>query len=246
MHTNTQTHIPLHAADPQPPPKQQTKVTMPFAFNFSFSFSLSLGTPPKNHNSHRHQHAIADVERDIHTPSPKKHQLEAATLVKESVVASTVKPELPESVVEVSPSTETIDVQIPDNPRSKAMDRESLRILLSTTEHSKRQTVTTPPSEIDTPDQHSDSSLVQISPIVVSRTLLDDPFTFSPTLPVGDNDDSGSDLVSSLQRLRVGGLASYFQKLDERASVAALASPRDHMSTEQDASERGRARTRAD
>lgn len=207
-HSHNQTHRP------------QTRPTMPFAFNFSFSFSLSLGLPPKDHNSRRHQHAIADVDTGIRSLATKKYQLEAAPRINESVMASTIKPELPNSKMEVSPcSTETNNVQIPDTPRSKAMDRESLRILLRSTKHSKRQTVTTPPSDTDTPDQRSDSSLVQVSPIVVSRTLLDDPFTFRPTLPAGDSDDSGSDLVSSLQRLRVGGLASYFQELDERASV---------------------------
>lgn len=210
---------------------------MPFAFNFSFSFACSLGLPPKNHISDDHRHAVAKVDRDIH------HQLGAAPLVEESVMASSIKPELPKSMVEVSPSTETTDSPIADTPRSSALDRESLTILLRSTKHSKRQTVKTP-SDANSPDQHSDSSLVQISPIVVSRTLLDDPFTFSPTLPTGD-DDSGSDLVSSLQRLRVGGLASYFQELDERASVAALAVPTDDMSAQDDASERGRSRRRA-
>lgn len=211
---------------------------MPFAFNFSFSFAFSLGLPPKDHISDDHRHAVAQAERDM------QHKLGAAPLVEESMMASSIKPELPKSMVDVSPSTDTTDSPIANTPRSRAMDRESLRILLRSTKHSKRQTVKTPPSDANTPDQHSDSSLVQISPIVVSRTLLDDPFTFSPTLPTGD-DDSGSDLVSSLQRLRVGGLASYFQELDERASVAALAVPTDDMSAQDDASERGRSRRRA-
>ena len=47
-------------------------------------------------------------------------------------------------------------------------------------------------------------------------------------------DDSGSDLVSSLQRIRIGGLASYFEELERRARARTEVSTTAHVSAEHD------------
>lgn len=211
---------------------------MSFAFKFNFSFSLSLGDPPKNNAADRHHHAITEVEEGIQpTYIFDQQQLEAATVTDEPELESTINPApsfsgacLPKS--STSSVNDISDSQIPDTPHSKALDHESLKVLLRSCKRLESRTEPSPPSSTKTPNQHPDLPPVQISPTTVATTLLEDPFTFSPTLPGGDDDDSGSDLVSSLQRLRVGGLAAYFRELDERASRAASPSPTHRVSAQ--------------
>lgn len=226
---------------------------MSFTFRFNFSFSLSLGGPPRNKDAARYRHAITEVEEGIQpTYIFDQQQLEAVAVTDDPELESTIKPApsfsgacLPKS--NTSSVNDISDPPIPDTPHSKAHDRESLKVLLRSCKRLESPTVQTPPFSTNTPDQRSNSPPVQISPITVSTTLLEDPFTFSPTLPVGDEDDSGSDLVSSLQRLRVGGLAAYFQELDERACRATSPSPTVRVSVQHDGgSENGQEEEHAD
>lgn len=118
--------------------------------------------------------------------------------------------------------SETDNTHMTDTHLAKAKDRESLDILLRST---------SPAHSIDTADEASDSSLDDHGPVTSAATLPEGPFVIrqSPVL----EDDSGSDLVSSLQRIRVGGLASYFEEVERRAFARTLASTAAHVNMDQ-------------
>ena len=63
----------------------------------------------------------------------------------------------------------------------------------------------------------ADYSLVRHVPDASSSITPKNPVAFD--LPLDLPSDSGSDLVSSLQRLRVRGLASYFEKMERVAAL---------------------------
>lgn len=100
-----------------------------------------------------------------------------------------------------------------ESPAAKAKDRESLDILLRSTSDLGQPVRDDSQKKLPvSPDEHDSSSSVQPSPITFPNTL---PLRMSP----GSASDASSDLVSSLQRLRVGGLASYFESLDKSARL---------------------------
>ena len=146
-------------------------------------------------------------------------------MIKEPAVASApVRPVLSrfarylqtESATRDGHQSETDSTHIADTHLAKASDRESLEILLrSSAQREKSARAMTSITEAE--DELSDSSLVHHIQVASTTTLSQGPFVVrqSPVL----EDDSGSDLVSSLQRIRVGGLASYFGEVERRASA---------------------------
>lgn len=200
-----------------------------FQINFSFFFSFSLrdGDTSKRHQS------VGNQDQDhISQPIVSQQTVEPGLMIKKSVVASVpVRPVLSrfaryfraESAArsEHEPETETDDDHVAASHLTKSSDRESLEVLLrSASQHEKPARAAA--SNTDTRDELSDSSLVHHSPVVSSDMLSRGPFVVrqSPVL----EDDSGSDLVSSMQRIRVGGLASYFEDVERRARARTLAS----------------------
>jgi hypothetical protein len=102
---------------------------------------------------------------------------------------------------------------------AKAKDRESLKLLLRATSHTG--TVRAAGGKEAISGRSTAHLLVQHVPAANSSSKPND--SFMSGLPINLPYDSGSDLVSSLQRLRVRGLASYFEKMER---IAALRSSR--------------------
>jgi len=106
-------------------------------------------------------------------------------------------------------------VNNPESESAKAKDRDSLELLLQATSHAKDSTKFTGGDEA-TSSRPDDFSLVCHHPGVPSSITSED--SSASGLPVDLSFDSGSDLISSLQRLRIRGLASYFEDM-ERVAV---------------------------
>jgi hypothetical protein len=190
-------------------------------FSFSFSMSFNLG----NHATSE-RHSIPSVKDNIRPSTVSRHNIRPAHVINAPVAASTpVRPFLPRFArylhkEKVSPSKqvpETNETHITDTIRSRFLDRKSLKILLEASSQQGKPTTATISngnSANDTPN----ASLVQHSPVA--------PFSTSPVNSYisdqssTDEDDSGSDLVSSLLCLRVGELSAYFQDLDKRFSMS--------------------------
>lgn len=188
-------------------------------FSFLFSFGIRNGDTSGRHQSAGDQD---HVQEHISPPIVSQHAAEPRVMIKEPVPArAPVRPVLyrcarylrTESVTQDAHRSEPDHTQIADTHLAKANDRESLEILLRSISSA---------SSTDTAGEHSDPSLVHHSPVASTTMLRQGPFVVrqSPVL----EDDSGSDLVSSLQRIRVGGLASYFEELERRAYTRTLAS----------------------
>ena len=186
-------------------------------FSFFFSFSRRNGD-----TSERHQSAIDQGQAQMSRPIVSQGTIEPGAVTKEPVAASNlVRPvwsrvarySQPESATQGEHRSETDKTRIADAHLAKINDRESLEILLRSI---------SPAPSTDKANELSDPSLVHHSPVASTTTLPRVPFVVrqSPVL----EDDSGSDLVSSLQRIRVGGLASYFEELEKRALARTLAS----------------------
>lgn len=190
-----------------------------FEIKFSFFFSFNV----RNGNTSERHQSLGDQDQDhISLPVVSQDTIEPGGMIKELVAARTpVRPVLSrstryfqtQSTMRNGYPPETDNTHNADTHIAKANDRENLEILL----HSS-----SPAPSKDTADDLSDSSLVQHDPVASTTTLPEGPFVVrqSPLL----EDDSGSDLVSSLQRIRIGGLASYFEELERRAHVRTLAS----------------------
>lgn len=99
---------------------------------------------------------------------------------------------------------------------AKANDRESLKLLLQATSHAKGSTKNIE-SDQATSSRPDDFSLVHQIPGAPSSITPEDPSVSG--LPLDLPFDSGSDLISSLQRLRVRGLASYFEEMERMAAL---------------------------
>lgn len=99
---------------------------------------------------------------------------------------------------------------------AKAKDRESLRLLIQATSLKEKTTITAGRNEAMSSGS-ADYSLVRHVPDASSSITPKNPVAFD--LPLDFPSDSGSDLVSSLQRLRVRGLASYFEKMERVAAL---------------------------
>lgn len=204
-------------------------------FSFFFSFSLRNGDTSERHQSVGDQ----DQDRDhISLPIVSQRTVEPGAMIKEPVAANApVRPVLSrlaryfraESATQGGKGSETDDTHIADTHLGKANDRESLEILLRlSTQH--EQPTRAEAFSTDTADGLSDSSLARNSPAASTTMLPQGPFVVrqSPVL----EDDSGSDLVSSLQRVRIGGLASYFEELERRAYAHTLASTAAHVNVD--------------
>ena len=186
-------------------------------FSFFFSFNVRNGDTSERHQS------LGDQDQD-HTSRPVvlQHAIEPGAMIREPVVTSApVRPVLSrfacyfqtQSATRNGHQPETDNTQIAETHLAKANDRESLWILLRST---------SPAPSTGTVGELSDSSLVNHNPVASTTMLPQGPFVVrqSPLL----EDDSGSDLVSSLQRIRIGGLASYFEQLKRHAHAQTLAS----------------------
>lgn len=99
---------------------------------------------------------------------------------------------------------------------ARAKDRESLKLLLQATSHTERSTRSAG-SDGATSSELTDSSLVQRTPSADSSIRAHDPFLSNLSLSLPS--DSGSDLVSTLHRLRVKCLASYFDEMERIARL---------------------------
>jgi len=188
-----------------------------FEIKFSLCFSFSLS----NSGATRERRQLLDQDQEhISLPIVSQRTMKPGSMTKEPLEASApVTPRLSRFAryLRTEHQSEVDDTHIADAHLTKASDRESLEILLRSGTQCKKL-VSATASNTDTSDESSSSSLPQQSLVASLDTLPKGPFVVrqSPVL----EEDSGSDLVSSLQRLRVGGLASYFADLDERASAS--------------------------
>jgi len=208
-----------------------------FEIKFSLFFSLSLRNTNANE---RHQSVVNQDQDHVTLPFVSQRAVEPGSMIKETAVASAAfRPVLSkfarffqtESATRDGNMSENDDTHIADTHLTQASDRESLEILLrSSAQH--EQPARAGASNTEAADELSDSSLVHHSPVLSTTTLRQGPFVVlqSPVL----EDDSGSDLVSSLQRIRVGGLASYFEEVERRASARTVPSTTARVSGEHD------------
>lgn len=208
---------------------------MSFSINFSFSLSFSLG---REGSCERHLNAM-DREGNSPLTSLPQHNIEPSSVIKLPVPTKTpTRPVLPRLARYVgresaSPNKSTVEnkeTPIPDTLESKASGRESLKILLDSSKQQVCPNIITTPST-ETSDKISNSSLVQHSSSLFVTIPSEDPFVSSQS--PGYEDDSGSELVSSLQRLRLGGLSSYLKEMGRRADLSSLSSTGSLVSPEQ-------------
>lgn len=208
-----------------------------FELKFSLFFSFSL----RNDNTSERHQSVGNQDQDhISLPVVPQQTAQPESMIKEPVVASAlVRPMLSrfahyfrtESATRNGHQSGTDDTHIADTHLTKASDLESLEILLrSSAKH--EQPARAMASNPDTVDELSDSSPFQQRPIVSTIMLPEGRFVVrqSPVL----EDDSGSDLVSSLQRIRIGGLASYLEEVERRARTRTSALTSAHVSGEHD------------
>jgi len=203
-------------------------------FSLCFSFSLSNGAATNGRERHRLLDDQNQDQEHISLPIVSQRAMKPGSMTKEPLVASApAKPILSRfaryfrtgSAAHNEHQPEVDDTRIADTHLAKAGDRESLEILLRSGTPCEKP-VTATAFNTDTSDELSSSSPPQQSPAAFLDMLPEGPFVVrqSPVL----EEDSGSDLVSSVQRLRAGGLASYFADLEERASASM---PNCHVST---------------
>jgi hypothetical protein len=105
---------------------------------------------------------------------------------------------------------------------AKVKDRESLKLLIRATSHTERTSRTAGGNDAMSSGS-TDYSLVPHVPAASSSIASENPA--ASYLPLDLPCDSGSDLVSSLQRLRIRGLASYFEKMERIAALRQPPSP---------------------
>lgn len=192
---------------------------MPFTLRFSLSAVLSLGGQSTSSAASLQQNT---KKEDHNTPCAEPvHALSIELDIESEPPATPVRPRLPrfqrylqsEGTSSTSASWNFVDDPIAESSAAKAKDRESLDILLRSTSDLGQPVRDESQQKLPlSPDEHDDFSSVQPSPITFPNTL---PSRMSPW----SASDASSDLVSSLQRLRVGGLASYFESLDRSARL---------------------------
>ncbi|KAM0700650.1 hypothetical protein Q7P35_012371 [Cladosporium inversicolor] len=207
-----------------------------FNIKFSVFFSISLGNDATS-EPYRSVGGQGQDQDDVSLPVVSQLAVEPGLMIKKPVVAGApVRPALSrfaryfraESASQSERKSGADADHTADTHLTKASDRESLEVLLrSASQHEKPVR----PTASNT-DELSDSPLVHHSPVVSPNMLPQGPFVVrqSPVL----EDDSGSDLVSSLQRIRIGGLASYFEEVERHARARTLASITAHVSGEHD------------
>jgi hypothetical protein len=199
-----------------------------FSFTFSFSISLSLGG---HTTSDRHLNANASVKDNITRPASSQRDIRPARVVDApAAVGPPARPSLPRFArylrnESISPSRQVLETKesdITDTTRSRFLDRKSLKGLLDAS--SQREKPTGANNSIrNSANDVSHASTVHHSPVAPVGTSPGDPFV-SGQSPI-DEDNSGSDLVSSLLGLRVGELSAYFQELDKWASMSLSKAP---------------------
>jgi hypothetical protein len=180
-------------------------------FQFKWSFELSFNLGSAGDDGVRKDIQVSDFRNTI-TPSPVSQrypQPQRASSTQPQTPPTSSRPKQRRSGRFQRTSTHTMVIDpIAETESAKAKDRESLKLLLRATNHTERSTRAAKHNKAMSRGS-TDDSLVQ-------SITLEDPFmSYSPlSLP----SDSGSDLVSSLQRLRVGGLASYFEDMERTAA----------------------------
>ena len=217
------------------PVDTQPIVIMLFQINFSFSLSFSL-----RNNATGKRPLSASKEDKIKTPEVMKRKIEPRTMIKDPVlVDAPVRPALPRFTryfrtaiaTRSGPMSKDGDTPIADSPLTKAMDHESLEVPLRSSKQ-REQLVKATSSETDTAAELSAPSLVQYNPVGSLDGLPEDLLDRYQSRVF--EEDSGSDLVSSLQRIRLGSLSSYLLDLDKRINVQKASSTTTHISVGQD------------
>jgi hypothetical protein len=180
-------------------------------FQFKWSFELSFNLGSAGDDGVRKDIQVSDFRNTI-TPSPVSQrcpqpQRASSTQPQTPPTSSRPKQRRSERFQRTSTHTMVID-PIAETESAKSKDRESLKLLLRATNHTERSTRAAKHNKAMSSGSIDDS--------LVQSITLEDPFmSYSPlSLP----SDSGSDLVSSLQRLRVGDLASYFEDMERTAA----------------------------
>jgi hypothetical protein len=208
---------------------------MLFQISFSFSFSFSL----RNNATDKCRMSVSEEDK-IETPEIMKRKVEPQTMMKDPVLVNTpARPVLSRfaryfrtaDAIRSGPMSKDGDTRIADSPLAKAMDHESLEILLRSSRQ-REQLVKATTSETDTAAELPDPSLAQHHPVLTLDKSPEDPFDRYQSRVF--EEDSGSDLVSSLQRIRLGSLSSYLLDLDKRTNVPRADSTVAHISVGQD------------
>jgi hypothetical protein len=209
--------------------------TMLLQISFTLSFSFSL-----RNNSTCERHLLVSEEENIKPRDISNRKVEPQTMTSEPVVVGA--PAWPlwsrlarffqtRSARRSGPVSRTDDIHMTETPLAKAKDHESLAILLQSS-RLRQQPEKVTAFDIDAADKLSDPSLVHHSPVVSLDTLPEDPF--GPYQSRVFEEDSGSNLVSSLQRIRLGSLSPYLIDLDQRANVPRSSSKTDHVNMGKD------------
>jgi hypothetical protein len=179
-------------------------------FQLKWSFSVAFNFGPAGDDGVRKDIQVSGFRNNI-TPSPVSQgysQLQRASRTQPQKPSNPSRPKLHKfgRFQPTSMPTTVID-PIAETESAKAKDRESLKLLLQATNQAKRSARAA--------EHNKTMSSGSIVDSLVQSITLEDPFVSDSPLSLPS--DSGSDLVSSLQRLRVRGLASYFEM--ERTSA---------------------------
>lgn len=200
---------------------------MLFEIKISLLFSFSL----RNNATSERQQSVGNQDQDLITlPFVSQKTVEPGWMINQPLMArAPVRPVLSrstryfraESATRSDQKPRTNDTHIADTHSTKASDRESLEVLLRSSEQGE-QLARGKASITDTAAELSNSSPSPHRITMSLDTLPEGPLVVRQS--PGLEDDSGSDLVSSLQRIRIGGLASYFEELEKRARAPTEAS----------------------
>jgi hypothetical protein len=201
---------------------------MLFNFNFSFSFSMSLSLGGHTTSDRR---LDASVKDNITRPASSQcNYLPARVVDAPAAVSTPVKPSLSGFAGciqkdNVSPNKqflETKESHITDTIRSRFLDRRSLKILLDASSQREKPIGATV-NRMKPANDVSHALTVQHSPVAPVGTTPVNAFISDQSS--ADEDNSGSDLVSSLLGIRVGELSAYFQALDKWTSKSLSKAP---------------------
>jgi hypothetical protein len=188
-------------------------------FHFKMSFSVAFSFDPAGGDGVRKEIQGRDRHNTI-TPSSVSHrysQPQPASVIQNQAPSKPSRPRMHRfgHFQPTSMPTTVIDPGA-ETDLAKAKDRESLELLLRVTNHTERSTRAAAGNGAMS-SGYTDYLFVQQKPSTPSSITSDDAsVSYSPLkLP----SDSGSDLVSSLQRLRVRGLAAYFEEMEKRSTL---------------------------
>jgi hypothetical protein len=198
-------------------PNTKNRVAMVFQFKASFSVAFNFGPADGG-----------DIPKDIEakgcrntiTPSPVSQRYSQPQHTSRIQPQTPLKPSRPKlrrfgRFQRTSTPTTVIDPNT-ETESAKAKDRESLKLLLQATSDVAKSNRADSSNEAMLSGP-ADYSLVQQVPATPSSTMPGDSFVSEAPLSLPS--DSGSNLVSSLQRLRVRGLASYFEQMEKNNAL---------------------------